>query len=137
VKGENQPTMIDALMSICTIRGVLVGSRKQFEAMNRAIEANDIKPVVDSKVFKLEDVKEAYQVSYEMVLWIIVLVADLRCSTCGTRSTSQRLAFRSIRCGRSIETIRLETTIPFNLSTIFWVLRSCVSVREHVVGGRQ
>jgi NADPH:quinone reductase-like Zn-dependent oxidoreductase len=65
VKGENQPTMIDALMSICTIRGVLVGSRKQFEAMNRAIEANGIKPVLDEKVFKLEDVQEAYQVSWD------------------------------------------------------------------------
>lgn len=31
------------------------------EAMNRAIEANDIRPVVDDKVFKLEEAKDAYQ----------------------------------------------------------------------------
>ena len=61
VKAENQPTMLDALMNICTIRGILVGSRIQFEEMNRAIEANDIKPVVDEKVFTLETTKEAYE----------------------------------------------------------------------------
>ena len=49
-------------MHICVVRGGLVGSRLQFEAMNRAIEANNIKPVVDEKVFKLEEAKEAYQV---------------------------------------------------------------------------
>ena len=32
-----------------------------FEDMNRAIDANGIKPVVDEKVFSLEDAKEAYQ----------------------------------------------------------------------------
>ncbi|KJX93524.1 zinc-containing alcohol dehydrogenase like protein [Zymoseptoria brevis] len=64
-KGEDQPTMLDALTNICTIRGVLVGSRKQFEAMNRAIEANGIKPVIDEKVFKLEDLKEAYQYMWD------------------------------------------------------------------------
>jgi NADPH:quinone reductase-like Zn-dependent oxidoreductase len=29
--------------------------------MNRAVEANNIKPVVDSKVFTLDQVKEAYE----------------------------------------------------------------------------
>jgi NADPH:quinone reductase-like Zn-dependent oxidoreductase len=37
-----------------------VGSREQFEDMNRAIEANNIRPVVDKKVFKLEEAREAY-----------------------------------------------------------------------------
>lgn len=59
----DQPSFLDCLMHICTTRGVLVGSRLQFEEMNRAIEANNIKPVVDEKVFKLEETKEAYQVS--------------------------------------------------------------------------
>lgn len=61
-RAEKQPTFLDCLMHVCTVRGVLVGSRQQFEAMNRAIVANDIKPVVDEKVFKFEDAKEAYQV---------------------------------------------------------------------------
>lgn len=56
--GEKEPGFLDALMNICTVRGVLVGSRVQFEEMNRAIEFNKIKPVVDDKVFTLDEVKE-------------------------------------------------------------------------------
>jgi len=65
VKGEEQPTFLDCLMNICTVRGVLVGSRLQFEEMNRAVEANNIKPVVDAKVFKLAEVREAYQYMWD------------------------------------------------------------------------
>ncbi|EMC91799.1 hypothetical protein BAUCODRAFT_38938 [Baudoinia panamericana UAMH 10762] len=65
VKGEQQPTFLDCLNNICTVRGVLVGSRMQFEEMNRAIEANNIKPLVDEKVFKLEEVREAYQYMWD------------------------------------------------------------------------
>lgn len=64
-KAENQPTFLDCLMNICTTRGVLVGSRLQFEAMNQAIEACDIHPVVDEKKFKLEEAKEAYQYMWD------------------------------------------------------------------------
>ncbi|KAL2354466.1 chaperonin 10-like protein [Cryomyces antarcticus] len=60
VKGE-QPTFLDCLTNICTVRGLLVGSRLMFEDMNRAVEANNIKPVVDEKVFSLEEVREAYE----------------------------------------------------------------------------
>lgn len=49
-QGE-QPDMLEALMHGCIIRGILVGSRLQFEEMNRAIDANNIKPVVDDKIF--------------------------------------------------------------------------------------
>lgn len=65
VKGEDQPTFLDCLNNICTVRGVLVGNRLQFEEMNRAIEANDIKPVVDEKVFSLDEVKDAYQYMWD------------------------------------------------------------------------
>lgn len=65
VKGEEKPTFLDCLMNICTVRGILVGNRLQFEEMNRAIEANDIKPVVDEKVFKLEEAKDAYQYMWD------------------------------------------------------------------------
>ena len=62
-KVENPPGFLDCLMHLATIRGVAVGSRLQFEEMNRAIEANNIKPVVDPKVFKLAETKDAYQVN--------------------------------------------------------------------------
>ena len=47
-------------MNICTVRGILIGSRLQFEQINRAIEANEIHPVVDEKVFELSQVREAH-----------------------------------------------------------------------------
>lgn len=65
VKGEKQPTFLDCLNHLCTARGVVVGSRMQFEQMNRAIDASGIKPVVDEKVFALEDLKEAYQYMWD------------------------------------------------------------------------
>lgn len=65
VKAEKQPTFLEALTNICTVRGVYVGSRMQFDEMNRAIEANGIKPVVDEKVFKLTEAKEAYQYMWD------------------------------------------------------------------------
>jgi NADPH:quinone reductase-like Zn-dependent oxidoreductase len=41
------------------IQGISVGSTQMFEAMNRAISANAIKPVID-KVFGFDEVKAAY-----------------------------------------------------------------------------
>jgi len=60
-KAENEPSSLEALPRQCIIRGLLVGSRAQFEDMNRAIEVNKIKPVIDQKTFKLEELKEAYE----------------------------------------------------------------------------
>ncbi|GAB1735832.1 hypothetical protein NU219Hw_g5172t1 [Hortaea werneckii] len=65
MKGEKQPSFVEALSNICTVRGVLVGSRLQFEEMNKAIEANNIHPVIDEKVFKLEEAKDAYQYMWD------------------------------------------------------------------------
>lgn len=62
---KDQPSFMECLSNICTVRGVLVGSRQQFEAMNAAIDANGIKPVIDEKVFGLEEVKEAYQYMWD------------------------------------------------------------------------
>ncbi|KAI1293128.1 hypothetical protein F5Y03DRAFT_334848 [Xylaria venustula] len=56
-----QASILECLTNICTARGVYVGSRQQMEDMVAAIEANDIHPVVDSKVFTLEQAKEAYE----------------------------------------------------------------------------
>ena len=62
---KEQPSFLEALTNICTVRGVMVGSRRQFEDMNEAIDANNIKPVVDEKSFGLEEVKEAYQYMWD------------------------------------------------------------------------
>ncbi|KXL43579.1 hypothetical protein M433DRAFT_165033 [Acidomyces richmondensis BFW] len=64
-KGEEPPSFVDCLSNICTVRGVLVGSRLQFEDMNRAIEANNIKPIIDQRVFKIEEAREAYQYQWD------------------------------------------------------------------------
>lgn len=60
---KDQPGFLDCLTNLCTARGILVGSRAQMEDMCRAVEANldKLRPVVDKKTFKLEDLKEAYQ----------------------------------------------------------------------------
>ena len=58
---KDQPGFLDCLINNCVVRGIFVGSRLQFEEMNKAIDANKIKPVVDEKVFKLEEAKEACQ----------------------------------------------------------------------------
>src|SRR5665213_231888 len=42
------------------IQGISVGSTQMFEAMNRAISANGIRPVID-KVFGFDEAKAAYQ----------------------------------------------------------------------------
>ena len=62
---KDQPSFLDCLNNMCTVRGVLVGSRLQFEQMNEAIDANGIKPVVDDKVFSLEETKDAYQYMWD------------------------------------------------------------------------
>ncbi|KAF7564030.1 hypothetical protein G7046_g117 [Stylonectria norvegica] len=63
MKGEDAPGFLENLQRQCTTRGILVGSRVQMEDMIRAIEANPekLRPVVDSKIFSLEQVKEAYE----------------------------------------------------------------------------
>jgi NADPH:quinone reductase-like Zn-dependent oxidoreductase len=62
---KDQPSFLDCLSHQCTVRGLLVGSRLQFEDMNAAIEQNDIHPVVDEKVFQLSELKEAYQYMFD------------------------------------------------------------------------
>lgn len=56
--GEINPTTM--LRRNLTLRGIYVGSRQMFEAMNRAIELHNIHPVID-QVFDFEQAKEAYR----------------------------------------------------------------------------
>ena len=55
--GEINPTPI--LRRNTRLRGIYVGSRQMFEAMNRAIALHEIKPVID-RVFDFGDAKAAY-----------------------------------------------------------------------------
>ena len=58
-----EPSFLECLTRIATVRGVLVGSRQQFEDMCRAYESGGIgKPIVDQgKVWAFEDAKAAYE----------------------------------------------------------------------------
>lgn len=58
---QPKESALEALFRVCILRGVMIGSREQFEDMVKAIEGTDLKPVVDKKVFKFEEVKEAYE----------------------------------------------------------------------------
>ena len=51
----------DCFKSTCIVRGVNVGSREQFEEMNRFIEDHNIRPLVDGEIFEFDQAKEAYQ----------------------------------------------------------------------------
>ncbi|KAJ8586615.1 NAD(P)-binding protein [Rhizopogon salebrosus TDB-379] len=57
--GENGIPVGAAIGKALTFRGILIGSVKQFEDMNRLITAREIHPVVD-KVFPFEQAIEAY-----------------------------------------------------------------------------
>ena len=47
------------LRRMVTVQGVYVGSREMFEAMNRAIETHQLRPVID-RSFPLEDTRDAF-----------------------------------------------------------------------------
>lgn len=65
VKAENEPSTLAALNAGCIFRGILVGSRTQLVSMSRAIEANNIHPIVDEKVFRFEDALQAYEYQWQ------------------------------------------------------------------------
>ncbi|MDA8050760.1 MAG: NAD(P)-dependent alcohol dehydrogenase [Rhodospirillales bacterium] len=56
--GEIDPTAI--LRRSVTVRGVFVGSREMFEAMNRMIAFSGLRPVID-RVFSFAEAKDAYR----------------------------------------------------------------------------
>jgi NADPH:quinone reductase-like Zn-dependent oxidoreductase len=64
-KGEaaEMPSILDCWINLFTARGLWVGSRLQMEEMCQAIEANPdkLRPVIDSTVFALDQVKEAFE----------------------------------------------------------------------------
>jgi NADPH:quinone reductase-like Zn-dependent oxidoreductase len=66
---ERQPGILESLSHICVVRGVQVGSRGMMEDMIRAIEANDIHPVVDEKVFNLDQARDAFEYLVSVVVY--------------------------------------------------------------------
>ena len=56
--GQIDPTPI--MRRNVVLRGIYVGSREMFEAMNRAITQGGLRPVID-KVFPFEDAASAYR----------------------------------------------------------------------------
>ncbi len=59
-----------------TTRSITVGSRQSFEAMLRAIDVNQMRPVID-KVFSFEDAKLAYQHLQEQKHFGKVVISNL------------------------------------------------------------
>ncbi|KAL2062335.1 hypothetical protein VTL71DRAFT_6601 [Oculimacula yallundae] len=62
VLGDGKPpSLMDALWRVCSIRGVILGTKRQFEEMVRFVEQHDIIPVVDERVFGIDEVEEAFE----------------------------------------------------------------------------
>lgn len=62
-KGADVPNLLDPWLKHYTARGISVGSRLLMEDLCRAIGANTekLRPIIDPKVFRLEEAKEAYE----------------------------------------------------------------------------
>ncbi|ETI21942.1 hypothetical protein G647_06012 [Cladophialophora carrionii CBS 160.54] len=58
---ERKTGFWDCFTSACLVRGVLVGSKKQFRDMLSFMEDKGVRPVVDEKTFKFEKAREAYE----------------------------------------------------------------------------
>jgi NADPH:quinone reductase-like Zn-dependent oxidoreductase len=62
LSGSNPPdNIMEPLKRICTLRGIFVGSGAHMEDMMAGIEANRIQPVVDQRIFTLEEGREAFR----------------------------------------------------------------------------
>ncbi|EXJ71316.1 uncharacterized protein A1O5_05122 [Cladophialophora psammophila CBS 110553] len=59
--GERRTGFWDCFASACLVRGVLVGSKRQFRDMLAFMEEKGIRPVIDGKTWKLEQAREAYE----------------------------------------------------------------------------
>jgi NADPH:quinone reductase-like Zn-dependent oxidoreductase len=53
-------SVIPILMAGLTVQGILVGSRDDFEAMNKAVAASQLQPVID-RIFSFAEVPEAFE----------------------------------------------------------------------------
>lgn len=53
--------IMDCLWRVCSVRGILLGTREQFAAMVKFIEEHGVEPVIDDRIFGADEVKEAYE----------------------------------------------------------------------------
>ncbi len=56
---ESSVPMMAALTHVCTVRGLLLGTRDQFRAMVKFIEEHQIKPAIDGRIFSIDEAVEA------------------------------------------------------------------------------
>ncbi|OQV06254.1 Alcohol dehydrogenase GroES-like domain-containing protein [Cladophialophora immunda] len=59
--GEKKTGFWDCFTSACLVRGVLVGSKRQFRDMLAFMEEKAVRPVIDEKVWRFEQAREAYE----------------------------------------------------------------------------
>jgi NADPH:quinone reductase-like Zn-dependent oxidoreductase len=60
LSGAGQANPMPILMKNVRVQGIYVGSREMFEAMNRAISANQLRPVID-RVFSFAEAVQAFR----------------------------------------------------------------------------
>ncbi|KAF2163988.1 hypothetical protein M409DRAFT_57090 [Zasmidium cellare ATCC 36951] len=59
---DSQPVpMLKTIWYVCTVRGIVLGTRDQFKKMVKFVEEKNLQPVVDDVVFTLEQTKDAYE----------------------------------------------------------------------------
>lgn len=58
--GKGDVNLLPVLMKGVRVQGIFVGNREMFEAMNRAIELHQLKPIVD-RVFEFKDTQAAFK----------------------------------------------------------------------------
>lgn len=82
VTGFSAPdNIMEVLKRICTLRGIHVGSREHMEDMMAAMEANRIQPVIDQRIFKLEELKEALEHLVRLTSKSLVACVDCHAET--------------------------------------------------------
>lgn len=64
----------DCLATLSIIRGVNVGSKQQFLAMNEFMTAHDIRPVIDDETFGFDEAKRAYEFLWDQKQWGKVVI---------------------------------------------------------------
>ncbi|KAK5418847.1 hypothetical protein LTR06_002598 [Exophiala xenobiotica] len=64
----------DCLTTLSIVRGVNVGSKEQFLAMNDFMATNKIKPILDDNVFSFEQAKDAYKFLWSQKQWGKVVI---------------------------------------------------------------
>ncbi|TVY31520.1 Zinc-type alcohol dehydrogenase-like protein, partial [Lachnellula subtilissima] len=50
-EAKEPSSLLDTVWSVCSVRGIVLGSKRQFEDMVKFIEEKDVRPVVDERIF--------------------------------------------------------------------------------------